>query len=170
MTEDLASKIINKIETDQITPIPRWRFLAHNDLFWLAYFATLLVGALTCALAIFLLTDNDWDVSYYQHHSFARFLFVGLPTIWLIFFIILVGLTIYNFKQTKRGYRSRFSHLLLISLLASLLFGGLFFVGGLGKYLDHLLDDNISVYYSSHDNKLDVLEHLSARKVLLSPY
>ena len=132
MNEQLSNKILERIDDDQIVPLPRWRFIFLRISFWLLAIVSLIVGSLAIGAMLFLFID------YHQHGLFAvprdmsDFLLMT-PFIWIIVFVLFIAVARISIKHTKKGYRYSLRKIVLVSILLSLIFGFILNFAGVGK-------------------------------------
>ncbi|MFA6184441.1 MAG: hypothetical protein WC682_05095 [Parcubacteria group bacterium] len=151
---DRASKILKDIEQKKIKPKSRWLFLAEDYLLWAFFVLTTLVGALAVSVIIFIWADNDWDIYKYLEKDFFIYMLWSLPYFWFIVLVILSIIAYFNYIHTRKGYLLNPYGVVAIGLLGSIFLGWIFFVSGMGKSVDEILDDNVVYYNGSDKNKI----------------
>ncbi len=144
--KDLSQKIIEKISKEKITPKARWRFLLKDYFVWGAGVASLIVGAMAVAVVLYMFKNSGWDLYRQSGGGLAKFLVASLPYFWLIFLGVFILVFDYNLHHTKKGYRYSLKTILGVSVLASVLLGGVFYNTGLGKGIDKLFSENVPFY------------------------
>lgn len=144
--KNISDEIFKKIKDNNIKPKPRWHFLTKNYFIWLMFGFSVLLGSLTFGIILFMITQLDWDVYHYLGDSFLTTVFISLPYLWLIFFILFIAVAYYNFIHTKRGYRFRFISILFISLIISAILGTGFYYNGFSEKLDNIFLEKIPYY------------------------
>lgn len=140
MNEPLSNKILERLEVDKITSLPRWRF-------WLLRWAlgslavlSVMSGGLAVGAILFLLTD------YREHglpaipHDIKEF-FLIVPYVWIIVFVLFLAITRIAFKHTRRGYQYRRRTLISVNLLLSLILGAILYLIGIGQMTHQLLNE-----------------------------
>jgi hypothetical protein len=143
---EFARRIIGEIQDRDLSPKPRWEFLAWNVLFFFLTFLTIMLGALTVATSAFLLIERDWDVSLEVGQRNAFFTLQSLPYLWLAALIFLVTVTYSVFTRTRRGYRFAPVTVLGGTVLASLALGSGLYVIGAGPRTHNLARATIPAY------------------------
>jgi len=148
---DLGKKVLERIKAEKIEPKPRWQFLLRDCLIWTAFSISVIVGALSFGVILFVFLSNDWDLyKYLQVNPFQHFIF-SLPYLWVIVLLVFLALAYYNYKHTKSGYRWEAYYVWGLSILASVILGLLFhFAFGLGEKIDRALSGNLPVYARIH--------------------
>ncbi len=144
---NLAEKIIKTIEEKKIKPRPKWEFVLKNYFIWAAAIITLIIGGLAFAVIIYLIRNSDWEIYQQINSSWLEFIILSLPYFWLLTFMALIAMAYYNFKHTKSGYKYRFHLIVVVVFLLSLTGGSLFYVFGLGEYVDKVFEEQIPVYH-----------------------
>lgn len=135
-SDSMANKIMERIEDEKITPVPRWRFSARNGLFWSLWVLSVLVGAVAVSAAIFSLANSGYKYYVATHSGFVSFVFDTIPYLWLLLLTLFIIVALENLKHTKRGYKIPITLLLLVSILASLFFGFLIYLLGFAPVID----------------------------------
>ena len=152
---DIADKTLKTIEEKHITPRARWRFLAKDYFLWVSLGASVVLGALSVSALIFELVEQDWDVySYFGRNIFTHVIFL-MPYLLISLATILTVMAYYNFKYTQKGYHYEIYAVILGSISASLIFGGILYFSGLGSGI-HEAFEQVPFYDNLTYNKEDV--------------
>ena len=148
MAEDkqFGQFILDKIKEKKLAPKARWRFLLKNYMVWGLGLVSFLVGSISVAVVLYMLTYNDWGVHTELSQNFLAYIIISLPYFWLVFLGLFLAVVYYNFKHTKHGYRHSVSTVLLVSILASVVTGIFFFGIGMGKVIDDILSRQAPYY------------------------
>lgn len=152
---NLSKKIWQKIQQEHIKPINKKIFYLKRGVLWLIGILSLILGALTTAIIIFMIKNIDFDIAHRFSQSKAGFTFLALPYFWLLLLIIFSLAVYYNYRHTKYGYRLKLGFIILIFILSNLILG-------LGAYaLDwgHKLEDTISKNFPFYQ-KIDTQNYL----------
>jgi len=144
--KNISEKVFKRIKDNNIKPKPRWYFVTKNYFIWLTFGISVLLGSFTFSIILFMFKQLDWDIYHYLGDSFVKTVFISLPYLWLIFFILFIWVAYYNFIHTKRGYRFRFISILLISLIISAILGTGLYYNGFGERLENVFSKNIPYY------------------------
>jgi hypothetical protein len=139
-----TEKIISKIEKDKIKPRPRWKFVFKNYFLWIIGVFSLLFGALSFSLIIYLFNSGENIFSDRFGASFLEVFLVFIPIFWLIFLALFIFLFYLNLKKTKRAYKCSPFFILIIGLISSIALGSSFYMLGFGRKIDNLLGKNIN--------------------------
>lgn len=143
---DLASRISAAITEREISPRPRWEFVARNALIFGLLAISIILGSLTVATSEFLFKDRDWDLyrQLGQRNTLATL--QSLPFLWLAALGLLVWASYTLLSSTRRGYRFAPFTILGASVLASLALGSALFAGGVGDATHEYFRSNLPVY------------------------
>jgi hypothetical protein len=151
MNEELTNKILDRIDADQIVPLPRWRFLLLNGFFWFFAVLSVFIGGLAVGTTIFLFIDH-------QQHGFgeasheALELLLMVPFLWIIVLALFVGIAWTSIVHTRRGYQYRLGAIIAASMALSIILGSVLHLAGLGKmtheYLNEMPLYNSAIYDS----------------------
>jgi len=136
---NLDKNIIERIKHESMTPKPRWHFILKEALIWFFGALSLLIGAVSVAVMIYLFNANDLMMHAQLGHSLIGYLILSLPYFWLLFLALFLWLLFYNIKNSKRGYHYSVYLIALISVLASIILGSIFYFIGMGPKIDDVL-------------------------------
>jgi len=148
--KDLSADILKEIKQQDITPIPRWKFLLKNYGIWIIFGLLIILGSLSVSVVIFMFTDHDWDVYKYLNKSFTESILLAIPYFWFVLVSAFLAFAYYDLRRTKTGYKYNFVKIGAINILASVLLGVIFFYSGLGLRIDRIFADNIPYYREIH--------------------
>ncbi|MBU0597289.1 hypothetical protein KJ641_01675 [Patescibacteria group bacterium] len=143
---EISKKIIEKIKDEQIKPNERWKLLMRDYSVWALGGFSILVGGFAVGVSIYLLTDHDWVIYKATERNFWTTALMLIPYFWLIILIIFGIISFYNVRHTKRGYKYQGYLIIMISIIFSLLLGGILFATGLGEKIDEALYTNVKPY------------------------
>jgi hypothetical protein len=82
------------------------------------------------------------------HENFFTFFVEALPYLWILAFLVMVGVAVVNLRHTKRGYRKPVWFILASSVVLSFAGGSALQFFGLGNVIDHELGERIEAYRS----------------------
>jgi hypothetical protein len=146
MDEKFDQELLTKFKAKNLAPRPRWHFWLKNYLFWGVGVLSLLVGSLSVSVVIYLVRFNDWDIYEQLDNNLTRFILLTLPYFWLVLLVILVFVCYFEISHTKKGYHYSVLIIILASIVASIILGGIFFKLGLGQYIDDVLGERAPFY------------------------
>jgi len=147
---DLKSQILTRIEKDSLCPRPRYIFGSKECAVWSLWFLTVLLGALSIAITLFVVMHRQYSLYEVTHKSFFAFVIEVLPYLWITVFSLMVIFAVYNLRHTKTGYRYPLWQILGSSLILSLAGGSLLHLAGAGFTLDKMMG-NLSKEYTSQE-------------------
>ena len=143
----LSQEIVQQLEKTQAAPKPRWHFLLRNYVIWSLGAVSVVLGGVSVSVMIYMLQSNDWEI-FIESNNPVLFMLGTLPYFWAGLLALMVGVALYNVRHTKTGYRYHGYTVILASIVVSVLLGVGLFASGVGRAVDHVLEDNIPVYSS----------------------
>lgn len=151
--EKFSEKIISKIEEEKLKPKPRWEFVFKNYFLWTIAVLSLIFGAISFSLIIYLFNSSGSIFSDRFGASLFEIFLAIVPVFWLLFLALFIFLFCLNLKKTKKAYKYSLFFILLIGLISSIALGTSFCMFGFSKKLDSVFGKNInSVVYSRFMN------------------
>ncbi|MBW1848855.1 MAG: hypothetical protein JRJ27_17330 [Deltaproteobacteria bacterium] len=153
---DISKNILDKIKKGNVRPIPKYYFLFKRSILWSLFGLSILLGSIASGIVIFLLIHFEWDMYHHLGHSLIGFILLVFPYLWLIF---LLGFSIFTylfFRRTEHGYRYKTVWIVLLSIIFSILGGGLLYVTELPERLENAFQENLPFYRGLEDHKKNV--------------
>ncbi|MFH0846254.1 MAG: hypothetical protein V1851_02560 [Patescibacteria group bacterium] len=147
MKNNLAEKIINKIQQEKISPTPKWEFVLKDSFFWGAFVLSILIGGISVAVILNTLLNNDWDLYMRLSDGMTKFVVLTLPYFWIIFLILFMLVAYLNIQKTQKAYKYHLSVILGGTLVASFLLGLTFYNIGLAGFFDEKVFKKIPAPY-----------------------
>ena len=144
---DLAEKIILNLKQNNITPIPRWKFLLKNGCVWGGALLFTLGSATGIATSIHIIRSNDWDIYQEVYENFERFAITTIPYAWIGIVMILIGICYTLFIRTRHGYRYRLVAVTSGGLIVSSILGSILYAAGVGSYVDEYVREKAPSYH-----------------------
>lgn len=142
--ENFSEKIISKIEEEKLKPKPRWEFVFKNYFLWTIGVLSLIFGAISFSLIIYLFNSRgSIFLDRFGASLFEIFLAV-VPIFWLLFLTFFIILFYLNLKKTRRAYKHSPFFILIIGLISSIALGTSFYMFGFSKKLDSVFGKNIN--------------------------
>lgn len=132
MTDQLSRRIIEKINIENIEPLPRWRFIIFGILFWLLAIISITIGSFAISAIIFLFSDFGANGLFTVPHKTTEFL-LFIPYVWLVLFILFMIISRECIEHTQKGYRYHFYVIIFASIFFSIFFGYVLNFFGFGK-------------------------------------
>lgn len=151
-----AQKIIEKIKSDQLKPIPAWKFRFKKILILFFYLLFVLIGAVSFSIILYSIQQADFDLLNHMEHSTIEFLLVLAPVVWLSSLIIFLLASIYSAQYTKKGYKITKSRWLILSTGLSMALGTLFFITGGANWFENSFANNLEIYQSIQEKKISI--------------
>ncbi|MDD3711440.1 MAG: hypothetical protein PHP37_02475 [Patescibacteria group bacterium] len=145
--ESFADKIIEKIEKDKLSPKPKWSFLLKNYTVWFFGILSVLLGAISFSLIIYLFRAGDGLVSGNFGGSFWEIFLAIIPLFWLIFLAIFTFIAYLNIKHTRKAYKYSPLFILVSGIFISIALGSTLFMLGVSQKFDDLLGKNIHPFF-----------------------
>ena len=146
MNKQLSNKILERIDADQITSLPHWRFLLLRGCFWLLAGLSIAIGSIAIGVILFLLEDHRRHGFFEVSHDMTELLLI-VPFLWIVIFALFIAIAHINVKHTRQGYKYHLHSILFLSIIFSIFFGLLFNFIGIGKTTHEFLN-KISIYNS----------------------
>lgn len=154
--KNISQIALERIKGEGIKPISRKIFSIKRVLFWLAVALSLVVTALAFSLILSALFNNDWDL--YNKLGF-NFILKTLPYFWFLSLIIFIILGEYYYRKTLLGHRRNLFMVLGIYILYTVVFGEIFYLVGIGSFIEKSLLDNAPSYSNFVLNRHEVWLH-----------
>ena len=146
MNNNFAEHLLERIKKENISPKPRWHFLLKNYVVWGFGALALIFGSAAISVIIYLLKYNNWEMGLRLDGGFLSFFLITLPYFWLISLGLFILVLSYNIKHSPKGYRYKFSFIIIFAILTSIILGELFFILGLGRKIDDVLGQRAPFY------------------------
>lgn len=145
---DLKTNILETIKKQEIAPKSKAWFLSQQFLLWFLWFLATFLGAIAVAVSLSVWYWQRLAIYEITHPSFLSFLAEVLPSLWLLFFVLMLILAVLDFRFTTRGYRHPLWLVSSGSLAVSVFLGSGLYVAGLGFTVDRWLGDYVVGYTS----------------------
>jgi hypothetical protein len=137
-----TEKILSAIETQQVTPRPKWHFVLRNSILWIPGVVTTLLGAYTMAGILYGVLHNPWQHHGMEHYASPIFITAAIPLLWVVSFGLFCLVTISLLRRTHTGYKHTAVQLLLVSVASSIILGILFYA-----LTQDSVDNHVNTYY-----------------------
>lgn len=149
--DKLSSKVLSKIETEKITPIPRWQFLLKDSVTYGIFILNLIIGGVAVALTMHLFSNVDLQDLSLAGLSLWQKIMISIPVFWLILSAFFLFLAYYNFKHTPGGYRWNVVKIFVLNILVSIVLGVLLFYTGVSAKINQFCQEKIPFYTQISD-------------------
>lgn len=148
MTSKLASCVLGRIETESITPRPRWQCVAFAYSSWAIWGVSVGVGALALAIVWYVLTSAPYMLYEATHTTVFTLLVDLIPLLWLLLLGVMLVLAVVEMRRTKRGYRFPLFTIVGSSVAFSVLGAVIFHLAGFSMWFDSALGQYVKGYMS----------------------
>lgn len=153
--EKFDQELLGKIKEKKNDQKPKWHFLLKNYVIWGVGILALVIGGLAFSVIIYLLKYNDWSAYRQINGNPLEFVLLTLPYFWVVFMVLFVLIVNYDIKHTKKGYCYPLHSLVIVSIITSIILGGVFFRFGLGQVIDDVLGENAPFYEKIFNRQAD---------------
>ncbi|MBY0538131.1 hypothetical protein K2P47_01890 [Patescibacteria group bacterium] len=143
-----VDRLFERIEAESITPTPKIKFVAAQWGLWLVWGLTVFFGAAALAISGYVTMSAQYALYEATHENFLTFMVAIMPYIWLVLFALMTYISVYEIKNTKRGYRYSTIVVLGSNVIFTILGAVLLHCLGLGYTLDQKLGEQIGMYMS----------------------
>jgi len=140
MNINLIQKINKEIKDKDLKPTSRLVFQVKNLSLWIPGIFSIIVGAFAVSSLIFGIDHGGLRYSSYLDTSFIVTAIQALPYVWVVLATLFGLIAIRSLRITRHGYKYKAATLILGSLLASIVLGGVGYVAGIGQYIDKKLE------------------------------
>ncbi|MDD2935018.1 MAG: hypothetical protein PHX25_00930 [Candidatus Pacebacteria bacterium] len=154
--KNLKNKILEAIKEKDISPKPKWQFLLKDYFLWFLGAISVFVGGVAVSLIIFTLINSDWEYYRYLSNSLFEHIVKMAPYLWIVVLGGFVLTADYNFSNTKDGYKYSVPKITGLSILFSIILGGLFYQFGLAYFTDYMLGINMPMYHGFIEKRQDL--------------
>lgn len=151
-----SERLIQTIKERRIRPVPKFFFTGRELLLWGAFALSALLGAAAFSVILFSIQQTDFYLLQHSSHSRLEMLLSWLPFVWIAFLLVFLGLSMFSFRNSRRGYKWRLTQLAAYSFGFSVLLGTLFFLAGGAARLERAFDVRVSIYQSMEEKKVKI--------------
>lgn len=150
----LLDSISKKI--DGVSPRPRWYFVLRNGAIWIFGIFTFIVGSVAIAAIIFVETHAGFEYRRLTHDSSLSHFFEMLPILW-IFLCVLFGIVTYQvIRNTSTGYKYRFTNIIAILVLSSVVGGIILNILGAGYNAERIIGRHVPFHKDVLTRQADI--------------
>jgi hypothetical protein len=151
-----SQKIIEKIRSDKIKPIPKYRFMLKAIMIWSGFSLFILVGAIAFSIILYSIQQNSFDLLNHISHSTLEFFLALIPLVWLITLLLFLAASMWTIRYSKRGYKIGQGKWLAYSTAVSIALGTLFFISGGANWVENSFANKIELYESVEERKINI--------------
>lgn len=151
-----SERLIQTIRERRIVPVPKAFFTGKEMLLWFVFAISALLGAAAFSVILFSIQQTDFYLLQHSSHSRLEMLLSLLPFVWIAFLFVFLGLSMFSFRNSRRGYKWRLTQLAGYSFGFSVLLGTAFFLAGGAARLERAFDVRVSIYQSMEEKKVKI--------------
>ena len=151
-----SKEALEKIMRGEVKQRSRWYFFFQNMILWAVGTLSVIAGSLLVSLMIFTVMNCDASVHHEVYGQIVSRVTILLVIVWILLtggFIMLSDLAI---RRTKRGYMYPLHIILIIDIILSIVFGMMFYVFGVGSFVDDALDGHMDHYSGLEKRRADL--------------
>ena len=145
--EKFTEEVIKKIKEDKISPKPRWSFFLKNNIIWVMGILSVVFGAISFSLIIYLFTAGEKLTTGNFGGSFWEIFLSIVPIFWLLFLGLFTFLAYLNLRNTKKGYKYSTPIIFFSSVFISIFLGVMLYIFGMGQKFDDLLGSRVHPFF-----------------------
>lgn len=145
-SDQLAKRVLDRIEGERLIPRPRWEFLFKNYFFWTLGALAVAFGALAFSAALFEIENAGWRFSAATHGDLVTFFFAAAPFLWVLVLALFILIGYVNVRRTDGGYRYPLAVIALGAVLTSIALGSGIYAAGLGGEIEQGVGDHPPFY------------------------
>jgi hypothetical protein len=144
---EFTRNVIEKIKRDGIEPDPGWKFAAKRSLLWIGIALAVGIGSLSLSMAafsLFAIDRNPFTLAPERLFSFA--FFRSLPFLWIGLAGTFFALVVFEFRNTRHGYRHRIALVAVVSGI--IIAAGAYFLSAWGadEQTERMFQDRFPAY------------------------
>jgi hypothetical protein len=144
--DQLARRVLGRIDSEHLAPRPRWEFLLKNYTFWGLGALAVLFAALAFSATLFQIRNVDWRLSPATHPDLFSFFLATAPFFWVIALALFTLVGYLYVRRTTHGYRYSLIAIMLAAVLLSFVLGTILYATGLGGALEEGIGDHPPFY------------------------
>ena len=144
---ETSKKIIEEIHERHITHRPKWQFLIRNVSVWIAFVATVVLGALSASVEEAFIERGIGAVPGLWSAEFVGFICQGMSLLWIGCAALFVVLAFLNLRITGDGYRYRTLWIVLGIILMVAAVAALLRHEGVGERTELMFGPHVSPFY-----------------------
>lgn len=144
---ELTQKVIAKIKQEGIEPEAGWKFTAKRSLLWIAIALTAGLGALSLSMTAFsLLAIDRSPFTLAPNHLLSFAFFHSLPFLWITLAGAFFALAVFEFRNTRHGYRHRMAIVALVALSVIVGSAAILSAGGADERAERMMRKQFPTY------------------------
>ena len=135
---------MNKIKKDNIKPISKKYFIFRKILINIFLAFSILIWALSVSIVFWYLFEADWFLSHKL--GLLKITMNFLPVFWILFLIVSITISYFNFKNTEKGYKFYLWQIVLLNILLSFIIWTLFYFTWFSQIVEEKIQNNLPKY------------------------
>lgn len=151
---DFSKNILNTIQSKHIAPRPHWVFVARQVVLFAGFLLSILIGGISVSIILLALSDVDLGAGQMMRMHPGPFLITYLPYVWVLAMVVFGSIAYYDARNIKGAYRHRTIVILGVSILASVIIGGLLHAAGAGKIAERRFAQIVPQYRGLDSRKM----------------
>lgn len=148
-----SEHFIHRIKAENIKPIPKWRFRAKNGMLWSLVLLSIVIGAISFSIILFVIQQIEFNLISHMSHSRLEMWLALLPFLWIIMLIVFIMVSIFGLKKTRKGYKFPVSRVVGGNVIFSILLGTILFLGGGAGWLENTFEAQMDFYQGVEEMK-----------------
>ncbi len=144
MSKNFKNNLINKIKKENIKPIPKKYFILKKILINIFLVFSILIWALSVSIIFWYLFEADWFLSHKL--GLIKIAINFLPIFWILFLIVSITISYFNFKNTEKGYKFYLWQIVLVNILLSVIVWTLFYFTWFSQIAEEKIQNNLPKY------------------------
>ncbi len=101
---DIMDNVLDKIEKEDIKPIPKWKFILTNIITGIVISTGLILGIIGLTMSFVYWSRLDTDILHINSNVFEILRFI-LPIFWIVLIIISLAIAYFSFIKSEKGYK-----------------------------------------------------------------
>lgn len=139
MTSKLSKSVLERIKKEDIKPLPKYYFVLRNVLWWIAFVASILLGAAGLAVTMFAFMHQRFEISDIIERGQFGSCIPLLPFFWIFFFGVFIWLSFWGITHTKKAYRIPRVFLIGLNVFLTLLLGTVIYTARQAEKFEHMI-------------------------------
>ncbi|PLX28937.1 hypothetical protein C0581_00485 [Candidatus Parcubacteria bacterium] len=156
MKNNISDNILDKIKDTK--PKSRFAFLAKNYAFWSAALLSIVIGAITVSVMIFIFVNHEWALAGRASGMFKNLVYV-LPYFWLVIFLLFIIIAYYEVRHVRGGYKIALPIILGVYIFSTFLLGFGLYKVGVGNSVEEFSVDHAPLYHHLAEKRQQLLQN-----------
>lgn len=135
MSNNLSTQVLSTIKENNIKPIPKWFCDSKNYLKQTFLYIWLLLGSIIFSVVFGKTYHNDWHLYQKTNGDFWNFCCAHVPFMWILMFLVSIGLIHTGIRLTKKGHRYSTLRIIIAASVFTVLSGLIFAALNVNNYI-----------------------------------